>query len=147
MTSAILMEKESVKVVVGEGGAGIGKADVSRPDTHWPLQYTLRFHLRGLESLTLTWVTKENEKMEHEISILSHSGFPIIQATKKKEEIGEVVECIHAPFAVSFLQEDGEECLCEIPLPVGARIEVKFPDWTLLQNPEKVNVQWIDFYR
>ena len=60
---------------------------------------------------------------------------------------GETIECPSLPFDASLLRGGEEGGVCGVPVPAGGRIEVRVPEEFVQENPERVHVKWIDFYR
>jgi hypothetical protein len=142
--TVITTEGEQTKVMMQPQGdtavfditspTGIGGANVQLSSGEWLPHIVLRFHLNGLEEMTLmygdTAVTVN----------VSSTDSQIYQSAN-----GETID-VHSPYwtAVSLKNEDGSAG--QIPLENGT-IEVTLPSDFHTQNPAGFHINWVDFFR
>ncbi len=149
--TVITTEGDQTKVVMQPVGdtavfditspSGIGGATVQLSSGEWLPTIVLRFHLNGLEEMTLTYGEPTAETAATTIALnISSTDSQIYQSTND-EPIDE-----GSPYwlDVSLLNEDGTTG--QIPLQNGT-IEVTLPPDFHAQNPISFHIRWIDFYR
>jgi hypothetical protein len=114
--------------------SGIGGARVIRKGTAWPGALVLRLHLAGLESLSVTHGT-----VTLSASVLSHGDFARhVQWTPDHVEVLD-------PGLLRAFTADGQPTAM---LPgKGGWFELTIPKAVLKHAGEKLEINWIDFYR
>jgi hypothetical protein len=118
---------------------GIGGAQVQLQSGTWPPEMVLRFHLSGLEEMTLIY-----GETTLTLNVSSHGDNAIWQSITQNgntEEIGP-----DSPYwmNVSLTAADGSPA--SIPLDKGT-IQVTIPKDITQSDQTSFTIQWIDFYR
>lgn len=113
---------------------GIGGANVQLSSGDWRPTVILRFHLNGLEEMTLTYGETSTA-----VNISSTDSQVSQSANNTPIDSG-------SPYwlNVSLQNEDGSAG--QVPLENGT-IEVTLPPDFHTQNPDSFHIRWIDFYR
>ena len=116
--------------------SGIGSATITRVGESWPAKMKIRLHLRGLESFkvesgesTVEWSKSSTGQQNSRVS-LRQAG--------KEEAVGE-----DSPYHSRVETVGGNG---KVPL-VGGYFEIVLPEAVLKDDPDKIKVRWIDFYR
>lgn len=127
---------------------GIDTCTLVRKGEHWPKQLALRIHLRGLESFkVIADDTIINWAVESRGEFASHST---LTSGKRETQLepGDpyhtIARPVRSPDPVSVTKEPGRKGL-QVMIP--RCFEVPIPARLLENNPEKLQLQWIDFYR
>ena len=149
--TVITTEGEQTKVMMQPVGntavfditspTGIGGATVQLSSGEWMSAITLRFHLNGLEEMTLTYGEPTAETAATTINLnISSTDSQVYQS------INDTLIDEDSPYwlDVSLLNEDGSAG--QVPLQNGT-IEVTLPSDFHTQNPNSFHISWIDFYR
>ncbi len=120
---------------------GIGGATIRRTTNDWPTTLTVRAHLSGLESLSVS-----NGKVRLHISVLSHSGHARLLHLWKQDKEGPQLDK-GSPFwtEIGIFNADGKRTE-NIPNK-GGYFELALPNALFKDNPESLHLDWIDFYR
>lgn len=120
--------------------SGIGNATVERTEDKWPEAVTLKLHLQGLESLTIS-----NGKMKLQGAVSNQDGKVQVRLWKDDKE-AEPLDS-KSPFwmEIRLVGADGKPAK-EIPLKDGF-LEMTLPKALLEGEPKSLTVTWIDFYR
>ncbi|MEY4566103.1 MAG: hypothetical protein RLY14_1073 [Planctomycetota bacterium] len=119
-----------------EDGKAIGRGLILRPQAGWPPTIMLQLPLRGLESLKI--VSNSNVA---EISVSSHG------------DLSTTVKLNDSQYKTSDLDNQLVQVMPEagspktIPLPEGSSFQVRIPSELTSNNPDQLEVNWIDFYR
>lgn len=135
---------------------GIGQCILSRKTESWPKSITVRFHLRGLESLTLTVPSEGNStsktppKSQYRGGWNSTSG-PMdweMQTQDGAEQPARKPEALSIkqfPISIDGISTPKNPT---IPLENGHYFEWTIPsDWYAKLNPPTLELQWVDFFR
>ncbi|MGI9240845.1 MAG: hypothetical protein ACR2RV_08590 [Verrucomicrobiales bacterium] len=116
--------------------SGIGSATITRNGEAWPETMKIRLRLRGLESFkvesgetTVEWSKSSTGQQNSHVS-LRRAG--------KEEPVGE-----DSPYHSKVETVGGNG---KVPL-VGGYFEIALPGAVLKDNPDKIKLRWIDFYR
>jgi type 1 glutamine amidotransferase len=120
--------------------SGIGGATVERTADHWPDHLAVRLHLGGLESLSVS-----NGTLQWTASVLSHSGNPRLLAVVE-DGVEKAVDRA-SPFwtEIQVLDAEGKP---QQGLPTaGGCFEVPLPAALWKDDPQAIELRWIDFYR
>jgi hypothetical protein len=149
--TVIMTEGEQTKVVMQPAGdtavfditspTGLGGANVQLQSGEWQPTIILRFHLNGLEEMTLTYGEPTAEAAATTITLnISSIDSQVFQAAND-EPIGE-----DSPYwmEVALFNEDGTAG--QLPLQNGT-IELTLPPDFHAQDPASFHINWIDFYR
>jgi hypothetical protein len=116
--------------------SGIDRGTVRRKSDDWPKSILVRLHLSGLESFTAG-----NDKVAVEWSVSSTGkNAKRVSLRKGREELALDEK---SPYHTEVRLVGGNG---RIPLK-GGYFEVPLPAKLFEGNPEKVKLQWIDFYR
>jgi hypothetical protein len=118
--------------------SGIGSEIFLRPGKQWPTQVILRFHLKGLEEMILSYGATAVT-----LNIPSHGQNEMQQSVTRNGQ-SETGRSDSYQLTVTIVNADGSEGT--IPLEDGT-INVTLPPDFHQENPESFNVSWIDFYR
>ena len=118
--------------------SGIGGATITAPDGRWPAAVTLRLHLRGLESLSVS-----NGKTKLAASVQSYGPHD------KRLYLSEEGKANQPPRAsdteIRVLDSAGKPTQ---GLPdAGGCFEITLPKVLLEGQPKGLELNWIDFYR
>jgi hypothetical protein len=119
-----------------EDGNAIGRGLVLRPQTGWPPTIMLQLPLRGLESLKIASTSNVAE-----ISVASHG------------DLSTTVKINDSQYKTSDLENQLVQVMPEagipktIPLPEGSFFQVRIPSELTSNNPDQLEINWIDFYR
>lgn len=118
-----------------ESETGLGGAQVQLQSGEWPPEMILRFHLTGLEEMTLSY-----EETAVTLSISSHGDNEI------RQTVNDLPLSPDDPhwLPVSINNEDGSPGT--IPLENGT-IDVTLPKDFYEVAPVSFHINWIDFYR
>jgi hypothetical protein len=115
---------------------GIDKATISRKSNAWPKSMVVRLHLSGLESFKVS-----NEKVTVEWSVSStRDNLRRVSLRSGKKEMALSKE---SPYFTNVQIIGGNGT---IPLKAG-HLEVALPAKLFEDNPQRIRLQWIDFYR
>jgi len=138
---------DKVTAVPGEGEvvfdvfspSGIGRAEISQPDGRWPERIELRLHLRGLESLSVTYgdvvvQTAVSSTGDHTVRQTVKSPAQTVPVPAQGTRYETTVELVTATGKVSIPLEDGYFAL---------RLPPDFHEGAYTA----FTVEWIDFYR
>lgn len=120
-----------------ESETGLGGAQVQLQSGEWPPEMILRFHLTGLEEMTLTYGEAATAVT---LSISSHGDNEI------RQTVNDVPLSPEDPrwLVVTITNEDGTPGT--IPLENGT-IDVTLPKDFYESAPTSFHINWIDFYR
>lgn len=134
----MVMDEEDTAVFDIISPRGIGDAAITRSGSAWPQTILLRFHLNGLENMSLTY---------SDIIInmqISSYGSNEIQQSVTQDGSGETIDN-SSPFwmPVAISPTEGE---ATIPLEAGT-IDVQIPPAFYQRNPKNFQIHWVDFYR
>lgn len=135
---------------------GIGQCILSRKTESWPKSITVRFHLRGLESLTLLVPSEGNS----------------LSKTPPKSQYRGGWNSTSGPMDWEMQTQDGAEqparkpealSIKQFPISIGSSSTPKNPtiplendhyfewtipsDWYAKLNPPTLELQWVDFFR
>ena len=137
----VIISTESNRTVVDiYSPFGISSANLSSVDSRWRKPLVLRLHLSGLESLR---ITIGNLTISTCINTsLTRCGTSFSINGKKPFRVKEN-DPFWIPIEIVNRQKPGH---CGIPLKDGY-FEVTIPEVLLKNNPGKLVVSWIDFYR
>jgi hypothetical protein len=118
--------------------SGIGSATLTSPDGRWPTTVTLRLHLRGLESLTVS-----NAKTKLTASVESHGAYA--KHLDLSDEGKDAPPPRPAGTEIRVLDSAGK------PIPglpdASGSFEITLPKVLLEGQPKTLELRWIDFYR
>ncbi len=119
---------------------GIGQAKIERSASRWPQKVTLQMHLKGLESFKI-----RNGKVKLEVAVSSH-GIPP-QVSQWQNEKSDSLLDRENPYWIDLriLGKDGKSRQT-IPTDDGY-FELRLPAELFKENPDSIEVSWIDFYR
>ena len=114
----------------------MGKATIKRKTLNWPPEIVVRLHLRGLESFKAGpgdlqvewWVSSGGD----------NRSWVALRCGKEDVELDPT-----SPYFTKVRIVGGNG---RVPLK-GGHFEVPLPAKLLEGSPEKINLQWIDFYR
>lgn len=126
-------ERAGATVVEIKSKSGIGEATIARTGRDWPLPLIVRAHLSGLESFKLG---KEGQMIEWSADREPGAGRATVLGDKTEEEI-DPGDPLYTKATFIPADSDAEKACFEIPLP-----EAFFAD-----NPQRVTLSWVDFYR
>jgi hypothetical protein len=143
--TALISEKEA------EGGMrvslelkspkGIGQCIVHRNSKAWPKPFALRFDLRGLEQVV---IHVGNRKWLGSVS--SHDG--TVRWTRSHEDALETPIATNEPdWCPIRVAESTTTTPSRVPLAEKERWELTLPAHWLAENPDSIQISWIDFYR
>ena len=120
--------------------SGIGAAEVTRKQEHWPTNIVIRLHLGGLESFAVT-----SGKIRLTTSVASHGGHAKRLHVDQDGDDREVDKT--SPFwtEIKVVGADGKPKL-DYPLKDGY-FEIGLPAALLRDQPPTITLAWIDFYR
>lgn len=119
-----------------EDGKAIGRGLLLRPQAGWPPTIIIQLPLRGLESLKIASTSNVAE-----ISVSSHG------------DLSTTVKLNDSQYKTSDLDNQLVQVMPEagspktIPLPEGSSFQVRIPSELTSNNPDQLEVNWIDFYR
>lgn len=118
------------------GPSGMGKATIKRKTTKWPPAIVVRLHLSGLESFKA-----EQSDLQVEWWVSSGGDNRSWVALRRGKDDVELDPTSPYFTKVRIVGGNGQ-----VPLK-GGYFEVPLPAKLLEGNLEKINLQWIDFYR
>lgn len=118
--------------------SGIGSETFLRPGKQWPAEVMLRFHLKGLEEMTLTYGATAVT-----LNVLSGGQNEVSQSVSRNGQ-SETGSSDSYQLTTTITNADGSEGT--IPLEDGT-INVVLPAAFHQENPDSFSVSWIDFYR
>jgi len=122
--------------------SGIGEAVIRRATNNWPKQVVLRFHLRGLEQVSI-----RNAEADVTLrgSVLSHGNHRRKLELVRDKTLSRVGQ--GSPYSMKIEAFQRQGCPAQkIPLDEGY-FQMKIPAAMLKGNPERLSIRWIDFYR
>jgi len=121
--------------------SGIGGTEIARKEPTWPAELALRLHLTGLESLTIA-----NGKTTLKVSVLSHGKFDrqLYLLTDYKE--GPTLDKA-SPFWTEVRAFNADGQLTDKLPAKGGWFELTVPSALLGADVQKLEINWIDFYR
>jgi hypothetical protein len=119
-----------------EDGKAIGRGLILRPEAGWPSTIMLQLPLRGLESLKIASTSNVAE-----ISVSSHGD---LSTTVKLNDSQYKTSDLENQFVKVMPQADTPKT---IPLPEGSFFQVRIPSELTSNNPDQLEINWIDFYR
>jgi hypothetical protein len=119
-----------------EDGKAIGRGLILRPEAGWPPTIIIQLPLRGLESLKIASTSNVAE-----ISVSSHGD---LSTTVKLNDSQYKTSDLENQFVKVMPQADTPKT---IPLPEGSFFQVRIPSELTSNNPDQLEVNWIDFYR
>jgi len=120
---------------------GIGSAKLGRKQNNWPGDLIIRFQLRGLESCSVN-----NGKVVITTSVSSHQPFRThCTARMLDSESAAVVQDSAAYWMPATIVPEGD-AIATIPLTRGY-FEVSVPDIIFQNNPDSLEIVWVDFFR
>ena len=118
---------------------GIDSCELARTKETWPANVVLHLRLRGLESLK---VSHGNATLEWSVSSSApHNSTSSYRSGKRVA----MLEPTDPLFAVVKLVGSKDSAAADIPLE--GYFAVTIPGKFLESNPERLRLQWIDFYR
>ncbi|MBP7591735.1 MAG: hypothetical protein KBA85_09030 [Chloroflexi bacterium] len=118
---------------------GIGRAEISLPGGQWPDRVELRLHLRGLESLTVTY----GEVVVR--TAVPSSSFDLIDQTVQvagQPSPSKAADTLYEMYVDAYSAKGP----VSIPLENGYFI-LRLPEDFLVGDHTSFTVEWIDFYR
>jgi hypothetical protein len=122
--------------------AGIGQAEVTRQAKQWPKQMILRFHLGGLEHLTI-----KHGDWRYKLSVLSHSGNKQLGEWEQDQKTEQLNEKSPRWLEVRRLNKQGQAIDGLPVIKDGDYFEMTLPKTLLNDESDKIELGWIDFYR
>lgn len=131
---------EGEKTIFSINGPGIGNAKVQRLGDAWPTEVVLRFHLGGLENLTIS-----SGGMKLSTSVLSHSGNKQLTHLWKDGKEGPSLD-EKSPYWMPIQRLDATGKPAQGLPPKGGWFEMTLPP-ALLKESKAIELGWIDFYR
>jgi acetyl esterase len=120
--------------------SGIGGATITMNSGKWPATVTLRFHLRGLELLSIS-----NGKIKLSGSVLSHSGNPRLLHVDEDGKEKKVKK--DSPYWTEIRVLDASGKPTDGLPGKGGYFEMTLPKALLESQPKSLGLGWIDFYR
>ena len=117
---------------------GISNAVIERADEKWPDAVVFRFHLKGLESFSVS-----NDKVKLEASVSSQDS-KVRLWKDGKEDTPLDAKCPYW-MEIQVVGSDGKPAK-PIPLKDGY-FELQLPKSIIEGNPKSITLTWIDFYR
>jgi len=120
---------------------GIGQATIARRGKQWSKEVVLRLRLRGLESLTVA-----AGPLKLAVSVDSNRPHVARLYLWKDGTEGPALDK-KSPYWTSIQIVPAKEKQVRIPLDPGGCFQVALPSALLADNPESLEVRWIDFYR
>jgi hypothetical protein len=141
-------EGDAVRVVRGASGtlldvtsrSGIGGATVMRRADQWPARLTLRLHLGGLESLSVS-----NGALTLRASVKSVGGPVRISYSLRNGDEGPAREKGGPYWAEIKVLGSGDAAVSGLPGRGGFELDV--PPALLSDAARALEIAWIDFYR
>lgn len=132
---------EAETTVFIPSGSGIGRCIIQRQTPEWPKTVLVRLELKGLESFKVQVPQADDPAFTVEWSVASSGDFS--QRVVLWEQGKEVLLHSDSPyFTVVRVASQSRS----IPLESGYFL-VSVPPQLLQGNPERIELQWIDFYR
>jgi hypothetical protein len=136
----ILTEEDQKRILDIYSSSGIGKAAISLTGTNpWPL-IILRFHLKGLEKLSIAY-----RDIELSASISSSPPYEIQEYRILPDGLDQGIDQ-SSTLWMDIQLISGEDFPAEIPLKAGY-IQAALPEDLYTANPKTFSISWIDFYR
>ena len=116
--------------------SGIGRATITTTSGNWPTTVILHLHLAGLEHLAIS-----TGKVKLSGSVLSHSG-NTARWCLTEDGSGERREL---ETAIRVFDANGKQ-VAGLP-GKGGHFELTLPKSLLTGQPNRLELEWIDFYR
>jgi len=133
-TKVVMKSEDESAVFDITSPTGIGGASVQLSSGEWLSNIVLRFHLTGLEQMTLTYG-------ETAVTVnISSTDSQIYQSVN-----GEQIDA-NSPYWTAVTLKNADGTTGQVPLENGT-IEVTLPTDFHSQNPTSFHISWIDFYR
>lgn len=140
-TDRVVIESKSGQAVISiRSPFGISQAVMSRTEKTWPDMMTLKMHLQGLESFSVS-----NGKITLHAAVSSSANKPRPRIWKDNAE--SVLLDVKSPYWLDLrmIGSDGKPTGA-IPLKDGY-FEITLPKQFFEGNPPSITVDWIDFFR
>ncbi|MEI8379604.1 MAG: hypothetical protein WCJ09_05720 [Planctomycetota bacterium] len=140
-TDRVIVDSQSGKAVISiRSPFGMSQAVISRTEKTWPDAMTLKLHLQGLESFSVS-----NGKVTIHAAVSSSESKPRPRVWKDNAE--NVLLDDESPYwpDLRMIGRDGKPAGA-IPLKDGY-FEIILPKRLFEGNPHSITVDWIDFYR
>ncbi|MFO0904985.1 MAG: hypothetical protein U0939_18410 [Pirellulales bacterium] len=130
----IMVERETTVVEILDQ-RGIGRAALRTQAERWPTSVMLRLRLKGLESLK---AADGRRTLEWSVGSTDQATRCVLRVEQQETEL-KAGDAYFAPVRVASTRP-------MIPLADGA-FEVSLPRKLLADDPERLELHWIDFYR
>lgn len=134
----VLSENAQVTLNV-RSSFGIGRAVIERTGS-WPDRFVVRLHLKGLEKLGIT---------AGDTSVHASVGFRDAKIQQRvwlnDAETNPLNDAHPCWVSVRVLNVEGQPA-SDLPLKDGF-FEIVVPQKLLVDNPQSISIEWIDFYR
>jgi hypothetical protein len=140
-TDQVEIQVQETRVVISiVSPTGISHASIKRTGDQWPESLQLRLHLTGLERFQVS-----NGKRKLSAAVSQVQGK--IQIRNWCDDKEEQTLNDRSPFwlNVRMIGREGKPA-AELPLKNGY-FEMRLPTEFLAENPESIQIDWIDFYR
>ena len=138
-TKATIIATEAQTTIDIRCERGIGSCELARTTDKWPTNIVLNLRLRGLESLQ---VAHGNSALEWSVrSSAPHESTCSYRSGKRVTTLGPTDSLYSA------VQLVGNKDNAAAGIPLEGYFAVTIPGKFLEGNPERLKVQWVDFYR
>lgn len=130
------VKEKSVLSIFSE--AGVGHALIKRNEDKWPDTILLRFHLRGLEHFDIT-----NGKVKLSGAVSSQDWSTRVWRDDRETMLLDS----HSPYWMEIQIVDREGRPTATDVGKLRYVELSLPTAFLEDNPDSIQINWIDFYR
>lgn len=133
----VAVEKDTTVLVI-QSPFGISEATVERTTGKWPAKLTLNLHLKGLEKFSIS-----NGKSKLNVSV-STSAATKVRMWKDDKEDATLSSTDADWMPVVWIDGDTK---AKDALQQSGYFSIRLPDSFFADNPQKIALNWIDFYR
>lgn len=127
---------------------GIGRATIARRGQSWPAHAVIRLYVSGLESFQVSNAVSRkpcDDTLTLHAAVASHSTSLGIRRWKNGDD--NVLLDSDSPYWMPIKLLDSEaHPATQMPIQ-GGYVELQLPTIFFAENPSKITLRWIDFYR
>jgi len=140
-TDQVEVQVQESRVVISiVSPSGISQASIKRTGDKWPESLWLRLHLTGLERLQVL-----NGKLKLSAAVSQVQGKIQIRNWCDDKEEQTLNDCSPLWLNMRMIGSEGKPA-ANLPLKNGY-FELLLPKGFFAENPESIQIDWIDFYR